>query len=98
MSEADRYMDNLANKLVLTIKDNLSLKTNPVIAQTLRNIQDCEDHLQAARRLYNQNVAELNELLIPLRNRKVAEDLGIDDGVFFEANAEKKENVEFMRK
>ena len=98
MSDASRYMDDLARRLIDTVRLNMETNTNPVFQEVLKQIQDSEEHLQAARRLYNANVTILNELICSYTGRKIAEKMNIDEEYYFEAYSHKKEDVEFQRK
>ena len=56
-------------------------------------ISDVEEHLQAARRMYNSNVSILNQALVTFPTSIVAKSKGITKKEFFEAEEKKKEDV-----
>ena len=56
-------------------------------------IVDIEEHLQAARRMYNSNVSILNQDIVTFPNNIVAGMKGITKREFFEAEDIKKEDV-----
>ncbi len=54
---------------------------------------DAEEHLQAARRVYNSNVSRLNQALVSFPSSLVGSLLGIQQQPFFEAEAQKQQDV-----
>ena len=58
-----------------------------------RSIADVEEHLQAARRLYNSNVTAYNKKIITFPNSIIAGMIGATQKAFFEADAEKRNDV-----
>lgn len=57
------------------------------------SIADTEEHLQAARRMYNSNVSKLNQMVVTFPYSIVAGMKGIKEHSFFEADEEKKQDV-----
>lgn len=57
------------------------------------SIADTEEHLQAARRMYNSNVSSLNQLIVTFPYSVIANMKGVKEHVFFEAEDEKKQDV-----
>lgn len=56
-------------------------------------ISDVEEHLQAARRLYNANVSSFNQKIVTFPISIVANSKGLTKKDFFEAEASKREDV-----
>lgn len=62
--------------------------------RTLQNaVTDAEEHLQAARRVYNANVSEYNQMLVTFPSSVVAGQKGLTRRDFFEAEEVKKADV-----
>lgn len=56
-------------------------------------IADTEEHLQAARRLYNANVSRYNQQIVSFPSSVVANSKGMTKRDFFNVNGEKKQDV-----
>ena len=62
--------------------------------KTLQNaVSDAEEHLQAARRVYNSNVSSFNQMLVSFPSSVIANSKGYTKRDFFEAEESKKEDV-----
>ncbi len=57
------------------------------------SIADTEEHLQAARRMYNSNVSSLNQLIVTFPYSIIASMKNVKEQSFFEAEEEKKQDV-----
>ncbi len=57
------------------------------------SIADTEEHLQAARRMYNSNVSSLNQLIVTFPSSIIAGMKNVKEHSFFEAEEEKKQDV-----
>lgn len=60
MNDAQRQMDTLSVRFFAVAENYPELRSSSVLAELQRSIRDAEEHLQAARRLYNSNVAVYN--------------------------------------
>ena len=69
------------------------LKSSNNFIELQRSIADVEEHLQAARRLYNSNVTAYNKKIITFPNSIIAGMIGATQKAFFEADAEKRNDV-----
>ena len=58
-----------------------------------QSISDVEEHLQAARRLYNANVSSYNQMIVTFPISMIASSKGLTKKDFFEAEEHKKEDV-----
>ena len=56
-------------------------------------IADVEEHLQAARRLYNANISSYNQRVVSFPSSMIASSIGLSKRKFFEADDAKKEDV-----
>ncbi len=69
------------------------LKAEKVFTNLQRSIADVEEHIQAARRLYNSNVSMLNSKIVTFPTSIVASQIGMAKKPFFEAELEKRADV-----
>ncbi|MDO4337169.1 MAG: LemA family protein [Eubacteriales bacterium] len=60
MNTAQQQMDSLSGKFFAVAEGYPELRSSDVFAELQRGIRDAEEHLQAARRLYNNNVTAYN--------------------------------------
>lgn len=62
--EAKRRMDELAGRINVLAEAYPDLKASENFRQLQFSIVEVEEHLQAARRIYNMNVSQFNRLLV----------------------------------
>ena len=60
MNDAQQQMDALSGRFFAVAENYPALRSSEVFAELQRGIRDAEEHLQAARRLYNSNVTAYN--------------------------------------
>ena len=60
MNDAQQQMDSLSGKLFAVAEGYPELRSSDVFVELQRGIRDAEEHLQAARRLYNASVTSYN--------------------------------------
>ena len=60
MGKADREMGELTGRLFAVAENYPELRSSEAFMELQRGIRDAEEHLQAARRLYNANVSRYN--------------------------------------
>ena len=60
MNDARQQMDSLSGKLFAVAESYPELRSSEVFTELQRGIRDAEEHLQAARRLYNAGVSAYN--------------------------------------
>lgn len=60
MNDAQQQMDALSGRFFAVSENYSALRSSEVFAELQRGIRDTEEHLQAARRLYNSNVTAYN--------------------------------------
>ena len=92
-NDANRSMDKLSSEIRVLAENYTELKSSENYAELQKSIVDVEEHLQAARRLYNSNVTAYNKLIITFPNSIVASSVGAVQKQFFEAESYKREDV-----
>lgn len=60
MNDAQQQMDTLSGKFFAVAESYPELRSSDVFVELQRGIRDAEEHLQAARRLYNSSVTAYN--------------------------------------
>ena len=91
MNEAQQQMDSLSGKLFAVAENSPELRSSDVFVELQRGIRDAEEHLQAARRLYNSNVTAYNTAIAMFPAKLLA--VGRQPAEFFVADAGKREDV-----
>ncbi len=87
-------MDGVLRGINVAVEAYPELKADRVFQNLQQSISDVEEHLQAARRLYNANVSVLNSRIVTFPTSIVANAIGMQKKPFFEAEAAKREDVE----
>ena len=91
MNDAQQQMDILSGKLFAVAENYPELRSSDVFVELQRGIRDAEEHLQAARRLYNSNVTAYNTAIAMFPAKLLA---GSRQPVeFFAADTGKREDV-----
>ena len=90
---ANQQMDTAFGKINMLAESYPELKSSNNFIQLQNAILDTEEHLQAARRLYNANVTAFNEKIVTFPNSIVAGSMGAVAKEFFEAEAVKRQDV-----
>ena len=91
MNEAQQQMNTLSGKLFAVAEGYPELRSSEVFVELQRGIRDAEEHLQAARRLYNNNVSSYNTAIAMFPANILAGSRQPKE--FFAADAEKREDV-----
>ncbi len=92
-SAANQQMDELAGRINILAESYPELKASENFKQLQFAVSEVEEHLQAARRIYNMNVSLFNQLLATWPSGIVGRQRGHTPQSFFEAEAHKKEDV-----
>lgn len=92
-SAENAKMDDMFRQLNILVENYPNLKASENFRQLQHAIMDVEEHLQAARRLYNGNVTIFNNLLVTFPSNIVANSMGKVKKEYFEAEAAKKADV-----
>ena len=91
--EANNIMDQNANKIGVLVEKYPDLKAVDSFVNLQKALVDVEEHLQAARRLYNSNVTLYNNLLESFPSLIVANMISANKQEYFKASDEEKKNV-----
>ncbi|HWQ75803.1 MAG TPA: LemA family protein [Syntrophomonas sp.] len=89
--EASAQMDAMTARLNVVAEQYPQLRSAEVFCSLQNGIRDTEEHLQAARRLYNANVSAFNQYLVTWPYSAIGKQYSAY--VFFEAEAAKRADV-----
>ena len=92
LNQAEREMNSLSTRLFAVAENYPELRSSEVFVELQRGIRDAEEHLQAARRLYNANVTEYNTAIAMFPASLLAG--GLSPKEFFEAEDYKRDDVQ----
>lgn len=92
-NEVNHKMNENFKKINIIAENYPELKSNENYKTLQQSITDVEEHLQAARRLYNSNVSLYNQLLVTFPISVIANNKQMTKKEFFEAEESKKEDV-----
>ena len=92
-NKANHIMDENMHKAEFLIEEYPDLKASANFLDLQATIVDVEEHLQAARRLYNSNVSLYNQQLVSFPTSAIAKSKGMVKKEFFEADEVKKNDV-----
>ena len=76
-NKANNIMDENFKKINVIVENYPELKANENYKILQKAIIDVEEHLQAARRLYNSNVSTYNQLIITFPTNTIAKSKGM---------------------
>ena len=91
MNAAAQQMDTLSGKFFAVAEGYPELRSSDVFVELQRGIRDAEEHLQAARRLYNTSVTSYNTAIAMFPAKLLAGPRQPKE--FFVAEASKREDV-----
>ena len=91
MNDAQQQMDALSGRFFDVAENYPALRSSEVFAELQRGIRDAEEHLQAARRLYNSNVTAYNTAIAMFPAKILAGSHQLKE--FFAADAGKRVDV-----
>ena len=94
MGQADREMSELTGRLFAVAENYPELRSSEVFLELQRGIRDAEEHLQAARRLYNANVSSYNIAIAMFPAKLLAK--GHSPKEFYDADDEKCGDVKMQ--
>ena len=92
MTQAENQMDQMATQLRVTAEVYPELRSSEVFMQVQVGIRDAEEHLQAARRLYNSNVTILNTMIEVFPSSIIGKKY--EKEIFFQGEENKKLDVQ----
>jgi len=93
LNDACSKMDGFAANINAVAENYPELRSAAIFQELQTGIKDAEQHLQAARRLYNSSVTALNNLVVTIPANIVAGICGISKEEFFTAEEHKKADV-----
>ncbi len=83
-----------AGNLNVAVENYPELKANTTVVKLQQSIQETEDNLQAARRIYNSNVNLYNKEVVSFPSNVIASMILASKKKFFEAEESKRRDVE----
>ena len=89
----NKKMDENFSKINIVAENYPELKSSENYKTLQQSIVEVEEHLQAARRLYNSNVSIYNQMILSFPISIIAKSKGMVKKDFFEADETKKEDV-----
>ena len=93
LRDANNSMDENFNYVNVLVENYPEIKADEHFRILQKSIVDVEEHLQAARRVYNANVSRYNQVVLSFPSSVVAKINNYSELEFFEANDVAKENV-----
>ncbi len=87
-------MNEVQSGINVAVEAYPDLKAEKVFVNLQNSINNVEEHLQAARRLYNANVSALNQRIVTFPTSIVAGVINMSRKKFFEADENKRQDVE----
>ena len=88
-------LNEMASQLNVVLEQYPELRATENMQELQRSVQDVEEHLQAARRLFNANVSIYNQSIVVFPNSLVASAIQATKSAFFEADSDKRSDVTF---
>jgi LemA protein len=92
LKQAEELNNNI-NKIIAVAENYPELKSSENYKTLQQTIVDVEEHLQAARRLYNSNVSLYNQQLVSFPTSSVAKNKAMVKKDFFEIDEIKRNDV-----
>ena len=92
-NDASARMDELTGRLNVLVENYPDLKASESFTQLQQAVREAEEHLQAARRVYNMNVSRFNQLLASWPAGVVGRGRGYVPAEFFQAEERKRGDV-----
>ena len=93
-NEANKQMDETMSKINVLAESYPDLKASENFKTLQDSITDVEEHLQAARRLYNANISSYNQMIVTFPISIIAGTKGLSKREFFVAEEHKKQDVQ----
>ncbi|OQX93592.1 MAG: hypothetical protein B6I17_02160 [Tenericutes bacterium 4572_104] len=88
-------LNQVAQGINVVVEKYPDLKANTVFMELQKAVANTEEHLQAARRLYNANVTRINTVIVTFPKSIVANKIKMERKPYFEAEEAKREDVKF---
>ena len=95
-SKLNAELNEVQRGINVVVEQYPQLKADTQFSLLQNQTADCEEQLQAARRIYNSNVSTFNQRRVTFPSSFVAKRIGFrEDLEFFKADEEKREDVKF---
>ncbi|MDD3712824.1 MAG: LemA family protein [Candidatus Izemoplasmatales bacterium] len=88
-------LNTVAQGINVVVEKYPDLKANTVFMELQSAVANTEEHLQAARRLYNANVTTINTIIVTFPQSIVANMIKMEKKPYFEAEEQKRQDVQF---
>ncbi len=88
-------LNQVAQGINVVVEKYPDLKANTVFMELQSAVANTEEHLQAARRLYNANVTSINHIIVTFPQSIVANAIKMAKKPYFEAEEQKRQDVKF---
>lgn len=92
--EFQSRMSEVQSGINVAVENYPDLKADKLFLNLQNSINEVEEHLQAARRLYNSNVSTINQSVVTFPTSFVAGRIGLSKKEFFEAETTKRQDVD----
>jgi len=92
-NKVNHKMDENFEKINLLIENYPELRASENVQMLQQSIIEVEEHLQAARRMYNSNVSTFNQMVVTFPTSIVASLSSKKKKEFFEAEESKKQDI-----
>lgn len=95
-SQLNSQLNQVQRGINVVMEQYPQLKADTQFSTLQARTADCEEQLQAARRVYNQNVSIFNQKRVSFPSSFVANRIGFyENKEFFKADEEKRQDVKF---
>ena len=95
-SKLNAELNEVQRGINVVVEQYPQIKADTQFSLLQNQTADCEEQLQAARRVYNSNVSTFNQRRVTFPSSFVAKRIGFrEDLEFFKADEEKREDVKF---
>lgn len=93
-ADADAKMTRISRDIKAVAENYPDLKASENFKTLQNTIVDVEEHLQAARRLYNANATSFNTIVVSFPSSIIAGMIGMKEEEYFQADEGKRQDVE----
>lgn len=93
MNSVQSKLNAVSKEINLIAEQYPQLQSNQQFVILQKQIADCEEHLQASRRLYNSNVSALNAKTVSFPTNLIASMINVKAEEFFVAEEEKRKDI-----
>lgn len=94
LEEYNDTLDKSMNQIIMLVESYPEIKADTNFLHLQKSLNDVEEHLQAARRLHNRNVADYNTYIQMSPRNLIPTIKEAKTKPYFEANKEERDNVQ----